>query len=738
MPSLTFLSPLFLAGLVAVAIPVLIHLIYRRKAHVIPFSTLRFLRLSQTRVARRQRLRELLLLLMRCAILALLAFAFAGPVLHQAGNGAGGPVHAVLVLDDSFSMAYRHGEKTSFGLAKESAAALVESLPPGSEAALLFCGANHGLEFPELTPGLMEIATAIRNASAGAHANTLTPFIERGARLLADSSWPAREFYVWTDQQARAWEGIENSEAAALLTGDAVPVTVVDCGVEKPRNLAIAAAQVRPSPEDGPDALRFEVTVKNQGSEDENAVVMLFREAGGTEPAAEQEVQVEAGGALRTVLRLASFDDVFAGEVRLQADALAADNSRFVRHTRQDRTRLLLVGRKAREPNGRFFVEAALSVGAGVEVFAVEPEALATMRLDEYDAVVAAQPEGLDSGGAQALGDYVRAGGGLVIFPGPSFPADSFNALFGETAGLPVRLRPVRRIADGDSVHWDAVETEHALFAPFKGERAKDLAFIRATAYYPLEKAGKSASGLGVLVRYSDKQPALVEARAGAGRALVFTAPCGGDWCNLPLRASFVPLMHQVAAYFSEREHAGEPDHRVGEPLEFEFPAAAGRIPVQVTTPDGSRHLVLSESVDDRNVATFRGVDRPGFYEVEFDSGPDAPSPVFAVNIDPAESDVSRVQTVRLNRAFPLGTMLASGEAITRAEGGVQKSAGAQLAWALLIFLVLAGAVESVLAALFSSRRGKSEGVRARSRELGASVGAVGHRETGSYQERAS
>src|SRR5471032_683440 len=112
-----FVHPFFLLGLSAIAVPVVIHLVYKIKARQVDFPTIRFLREVDRKVARRQKLQELLLLLLRCLTLFLLIMALAGPAWKPPGSGSGGGgpgkssgVAAVIVLDDSYSTALVDGE----------------------------------------------------------------------------------------------------------------------------------------------------------------------------------------------------------------------------------------------------------------------------------------------------------------------------------------------------------------------------------------------------------------------------------------------------------------------------------------------------------------------------------------------------------------------------------------------------------------------------------------------------
>src|SRR5437870_7788993 len=106
---MSFLNPFLLFGLLALAIPILIHLVRREKSEIIPFSSLMFLLKVPKRSIRQQKMKNLLLMALRLLILALLVGAFARPYLTQAANPAAAAAQnrgTVLLLDNSYSMRY--------------------------------------------------------------------------------------------------------------------------------------------------------------------------------------------------------------------------------------------------------------------------------------------------------------------------------------------------------------------------------------------------------------------------------------------------------------------------------------------------------------------------------------------------------------------------------------------------------------------------------------------------------
>ena len=132
---MVFLTPIFLLGLLAAMIPIAIHLIRREKPPKVMFSTIRFLKKTSKKLILFQHLSQILLLLLRSAVIVLLVMAFARPLINQSMARLldADPQSAVILLDLSMSM--RYGD--NFGHAKEEAIVLLDQMSQGDEVALV-------------------------------------------------------------------------------------------------------------------------------------------------------------------------------------------------------------------------------------------------------------------------------------------------------------------------------------------------------------------------------------------------------------------------------------------------------------------------------------------------------------------------------------------------------------------------------------------------------------------------
>ncbi|MGD2174853.1 MAG: BatA domain-containing protein, partial [Candidatus Brocadiaceae bacterium] len=222
-------------------IPVAIHLVHRRKAEQVPFSTLRFLRMVDQRVARRHRLKELLLLALRLLLLAALVAALYRPMVRSATfKGGDVPTAAAIVLDNSYSMRAVAAGTTRFERARKAASEILQGLRRGDSACLVLLDVPGDVP-PELTTNVAGLSGQLDAQECGWGAATAGGALKKALAALRDSNLPRKELYLVSDFQRRAWSGAAH-ELTDGLPAD-MPLFLVDVGGETPENLALEATE---------------------------------------------------------------------------------------------------------------------------------------------------------------------------------------------------------------------------------------------------------------------------------------------------------------------------------------------------------------------------------------------------------------------------------------------------------------------------------------------------------------
>jgi len=553
---LSFLSPLFLVGVAAAAIPIAIHLFYRRTEPVIEFAAMRYLRQAPVEESRRRRLRELLLLALRVTALVLLALAFARPYLAGAAGASG---EATVVLVDTSASMSAPGQ---FERARDRAADVVRAAP-ATHAVAVLAFANAADVVSPLSADRAGALAAIAQLKAGAGATRFRAALERAGEELGGRQG---RIVVVTDLQESGWDAATDS---GIPEGATVEVEQID---GPNANLAVTSLRL----ESG-EAL---AVVQNFSSVAVTEQVVFTADEGGAQKRRLSAVPISlpAGGSAEARLPLG---DLQAGALMAaisDREGFVADNARHAVFDRGSAVSVVALTASG-HPSESLYLERALAVADGPGGFrfrAIRAAAFAGFDDGELDVVIVAGSNGLDERGRQRLAEFVRAGGGLLVAAGPDVDAAILSQALSGVVATGWRLRPPA------AVSFAPDDSRHPVFRPFGGVGTLgNVTFTRAALV-------DAPDGARVLARYTDGTPALVEEWTTAGRVLVFASDLNYRWNDFPLQPAFVPFVHETLRYLASAR-ATRTEYLVGE-----LPAAAGPTPgvVQLDARQGRARRV--------------------------------------------------------------------------------------------------------------------------------------------------
>ena len=610
---LSFLAPVFLAGLAALAIPVLIHLANRPRRQVVEFPSLMFLERVEYRASSRKRLRNLVLFTLRALAVVLLAAAFARPYLERGGAAAPPPDggrELVVLLDRSASMR----PEDRMARARAAVAAEADGLRRGDRATLVLfdrdaVAANRATD----QPGVLR--RAADTVEAGAGSTRLGPALRLAQSILSGSPLPRRELVLVSDFQRAGWDP---DAAPAMPPGTEIRLVPVGGEVA---NVFIGDVRFRRERFSGRDRVTISATVASRGIEGPRDVELRVD----GRVLQRRTVPVEAGR-----VALVEFDPVTVpersarGTVVAGSDALPADNAfHFVLSSGRD-LRVLVVRSRA---GGGPYLARALEAGSDHDVTVLPAARVGPDALADADVVVL---DGEDPRDPEALAEFVRAGGGLVAALGPR----SRSATWVETGLLPGSLGGTRDAGRG--VALTGLRGRHPAFVSLR-DGDGGVTAARFYRYRELEVG----PGADVLARYGDGSPAVVEGDAGRGRVVVLTSPPDGVWNDLPFQPGFVPLARGVVRHAAGREPT-PPWRTVGELLD---PASLDRVAPREPEGTGPAGTTVLLTPGDQAIplaaAALQPLREAGFYEVR-EAGSGVVVPV-AVNLDRRESELERV-----------------------------------------------------------------------------------------------
>jgi hypothetical protein len=644
-----FLTPLFLLGLTALAVPVLIHLTQRERKSVVEFPSLMFLRKIPYESVQRRRIRDWLLLALRLGAIALIVMAFARPFLRgtDVAAAAGGARDIVVLLDRSYSMGYAD----TWSRAQTAAAQAIQSATPADRISLVLFADTAEVALRS-TPDRSRAVGEINAATPGPGSTKYGPALKLAGSLLAESLLPRKEVILVSDFQRGGWQP---DDTLRLPDGTTLTTAVVE-GAQG-ANLALAPVALLRSREAGqPERVTVTANVINRTGT-AAADVPIHLEMDGR---IVQDLKVSVAPAASASVSFAPVTITAPNTraaVRLGAaggqaiDALARDNVFNFTVTPAAPVPVMAVSQGPSDAT--LYLTRALAIGEAprFDTSLQSPEALAGDAMNRARVIMLNDVPIGDSVAAKLV-TFVEGGGGLLMAVGQRATWPSSRA-----AWLPASIGPPVDRTRGAAARLSGMDYGHAIFEPFRAPRSGDFSTARFYSYRTLG-AAKDAS---VLARFDTGEPALVERAAGRGRIIMYASTLDLNWNDLALKPMFLPFVHQLGRHLSGFKE--QPAWlTIGQVLDIDAAeiaagatsgsaarAAAGRT---ILTPAGQRRDLPAP------VAATPGAAAPataalelteqGFYEIRGAGRESGPMIVAASNVSLAESNLDRMDPKEL------------------------------------------------------------------------------------------
>jgi len=670
---MAFLAPLFLAGLAALAIPVLIHLIQRERKNVVRFPSLMFVRRIPYSSIRRRRIHNWALLLLRLAALALIIAAFARPFLRSTKlvAAAGGAREVIVLLDRSYSMG--HGDQ--WERAKRAAADAVAKLSDGDRGTLVRFDSSAEVAV-QPTDDNGRLTSEIEATPLSAGATRFGPALKLAGSLLAASTMPRREVILVSDFQRSGWAP---GEGLRLPSGTVLTTVSVQADAST-KNLAVTPITIQREQASGQDRVTVTAGVLNRSNETVTNLPIALELDGHVAQTA--QITVQANGSASTTFPPATLSSVNTrGTVRIGDDALARDNAFYfvLSPPRPIAVTIVNASRGARDP--ALYLSRALAIGESprFEIGTHTVDDLSDDLLSRSKVVIMNDASPSEAVAAR-LKRFVENGGGLLVVYGsqatwPSAAADLLPAM---PTGTVDRSRGAGSLGN--------LEYGHAVFEPFRAPRSGDFSAARFYSYRNVTPAKDAQT----LARFDDGAPAVVERAVGRGRVLLWASTLDLFWNDLALKPVYLPFVHQLARRLADyRERASWAT--VGQVIDLSKEGDPSR-PRVALSPSGQRTILEGDQ------GRVLELSEQGFYEIRERGGQSQLVTVAASNIDLAESDRTPVDPAEMVAAVVGGpsTTASRGDQAPLPDEAQEK---AQRIWWYLLFagiLLLTG--ESVLA----------------------------------------
>lgn len=615
-----FLNPLWLVGMFSASIPLIIHLIGRRREGRVDFSSLRLLREVDRRRNLWLRLKRILLLAIRMAICAGIFLILARPVVNiKYGGFTHAPTGACFLIDDSPSMEADNGKV--FLTAKEKILEILEKFDERDEIHVLTTSGR-----VELGPSndLSMIKDFIRNLKTSHRIANLQLTFERAKLLLADSKKINKVMYLISDLQAINFCGLEGTDLKNLV--------LVDVG-KQVENVGITdvVSEGLFSPE-GSSRLRIALTNFSSRRTTRHIGVWLDGEKlqvtqvelpPNSDIAIELDISVETPGFHSGYVKVVEDDELLFDNLRYFTLQVPAEIPVLIISDNISEGAYL---KKALRPKPEIFTPFVPDLISAREI----------LRKDvlSYKVIALNNVRNLDFGQLKIFQKYLEDGGKVCIFLGDRIDVDFYNmAILSE---FQAHINPLVQISHPNFVSINKIELTHPIFSAFREKRFGDLSLSRFFGYYPLETLPGQT-----LAWFGNGKPAVVEAPE---KGVIFTSSLGQS--DITKRAIFVPLMHRLFHYLAKKQEVPE-GVLVGEKFKMETPEPLRSI--TCVTPEGENIRTIPKLLKDETVIVFSETHVPGIYKIEADGKLLA---LFPVNIDPQESQTAKLGSQELNNIF--------------------------------------------------------------------------------------
>ena len=635
---MSFLAPLFLLGGLAIALPVVFHLVRRSSREKQIFSSLMFLKPTPPRMTRRNRLEHIFLLVLRCLVIGLLAFAFARPFLQKPmaatpTNTAGAQV--VILVDTSASMK-REGVWTD-AVAKAEAA-LKNTTPADQVAVLTFDDQVRSLVSFEQWAALNAsernaiVAQQIAETKLTWHSTHLGNAIIAATETIVDAekreqhTGPRRIVLITDLQEGSRLDGLQGHEWPRGLE-----VIVEAVKAKRPTNAGLQ--WVMDADDSSQTTSDPPVRIRVNNSTDAKREQFQIRWAGITGDSLDAYVPP---GQSRIVPAPKTPTNIVAERITLVGDEADFDNTAYVVQPKADEVNVLFLGSDSETDSSQslYYLKRAFQDTRRQSVHLGTGGSISTNRLVIISSTL---PEDRSA----EIRQFLTNGGNALLVMNDTQIASTLSQLSG-APGVTATEAAVANYA-----MFGQMDFTHPLFAPFSDPRFGDFTKIRFWKHRKLTT--EKLPGARVVASYDDHDPAILEIPVGRGRMFVFTFSWRPADSQFALSSKFVPLLYSLLNQ-SGGVNPQLAQFRVGDMVDLSaITTTSGGSTLSVRKPDGSPVQLASGET------RFAQTDQPGIYEVSA-----MPAPVkFAVNLDASESKTAPLPADELER---LGVPMKSAE----------------------------------------------------------------------------
>lgn len=563
---MTFLNPAILWGLLAVSIPIIIHIFNLKKTKKIEFSTLMFLKEIQQSKYKKIKLKQLLILLCRIAMIILLVMAFARP--FETGYlGADGKARSsvLLILDNSFSMQSREQNGQEFEIAKSKLMETVNLLDEDDE---IFFTATSEIDKPN-SFNLYKDTGVLKDSVISTKISDVTRYLNEvivyAKRILTASSNPYKEIFLFTDGQKKFIEGTSSIPVNPDLD-EFTKVNIILTGERRGNNISLDTINTITKIFERNRNVKLKCTVNNRNNFNVSNKSIIINFAGGRYRD-EKVIDIPANSSLEVEFNFTPEVTGYAGgyieiiQSEISDDEIVNDNKRYFNFYIPPKLKLLLA---SNFPDDLEYIKLALSsseemmrdsLNNKVNYFEIKQTGAGSITdedLSTYDCLVLAGYPSFTSADADKIYDYVQSGGGAVIYPGSGINIENYNNVLLKRFELPPVSGSFGAANNEQSFVFDNLDLEHPIFEGiFKETNTEQKNFIKESPHIKYGLNLLSGSNTHTLIKLNNEKSFLNEYISGKSKILIYSVTPDMANSDFPASNLFSPLTVRSILYLA-------------------------------------------------------------------------------------------------------------------------------------------------------------------------------------------
>lgn len=662
---ISFFNPILLFCVLGASIPIIIHLINKKKAISHKFAALNFILQTNKRISVKFKLRQIILLILRASLPIFIAIALAKPFIKSFGGGISGeniPTSNVIILDDSYSMQYFNHNESFFMSAKTTAKEIIDALTKGDDAAVITCSSVNLQVLPELDYDKQNLLNFVDQLYPKFTATHITSALEAAVEILINAKSPIKRIFLLTDLTRNGWDLDWFKSGHEKLHNNVSSIHIVDLSEGRQlKNIAVTHIESQRDILEKNGECHIKVTVSNFSParvKDLPASVFIDQkkvnqgffnmEAHASETKefhfnlnplySKQGVEKEKG---------------LVGWIEIPGDNLNVDNKRYFTINKAHKLDALLIDGDPKTniyESETFYLEKAINPGrehtSSIKPVICSIQEINNINFADFNIVFLCNVETLPSEKFWELEKFVKEGGSVVFSLGNKVDANYYNSSFASL--LPYRLHTTRTfssdspLSEEQPLNLKATEPIHPVLRVLSETNMNTLSSAKFYRIFYVDPT--QLGNCKTILSFSDSTPALIERQIERGKSVLFNSTIDRDWSDMPVKPFFLPLMQQLCRYLSgdiSEEIQGE--IMVKDDWKSSCPSDIDNI--EIINPEGTKTILQPQLINNEKYFLYNETDILGIYAITINGKPYPQLPsYFPVNVDTAESDLNKIE----------------------------------------------------------------------------------------------